>query len=190
MASGSSNIKKIVVTGAGGRTGKLAVEHLLSRPESFSAVAVARSEKALKDFAAKGASTAVVDVTAEGAEAALVSAFSGADAVIIATSAVPKIQKRSLVKIALAKLFRKQGARPTFTWKGGNEKGAPVEVDWLGQKMQIDAAVKAGVKRVVIVSSMGVTQVRSKFFFFFFFCSFFCLFFFISLSRSTFALST
>ena len=159
MASSSgSDTKKIVVTGAGGRTGRLAVDYLLARPEAFSAVAVARSEKALKDFAARGAATAAVDVTAEGAEAALVAAFSGADAVIIATSAVPKIQKRSLVKIALAKLLRRQGARPTFTWKGGNDRGSPREVDWLGQKRQIDAAVRAGVKRVVIVSSMGVTQ--------------------------------
>lgn len=163
MASGSSSSSsgktKIVVTGAGGRTGKLAVEYMLARPEAFEAVAVARSEGALKAFADKGAATAAVDVTADGAEEALAAAFRGADAVIIATSAVPKIQKRSLVKIALAKLFRRgAGLRPTFTWKGGNEKGAPVEVDWLGQKRQIDAAVKAGVKRVVIVSSMGVTQ--------------------------------
>ena len=159
VAMASSSKSKIVVTGAGGRTGKLTVDYLLARPEAFDVVAVARSDKALKDFAAKGAATAVVDVTAEGAEAALVSAFAGAEAVIIATSAVPKIQKRSLVKILLLKLVKKQ-ARPTFTWKGGNEKGAPIEVDWLGQKRQIDAAVKAGVKRVVIVSSMGVTQVR------------------------------
>lgn len=157
----SSSKPKIVVTGAGGRTGKLTVDYLLARPDSFEVVAVARSEKALKDFAAKGAATAVVDVTADGAEAALVSAFSGAEAVIIATSAVPKIQKRSLVKILLLKLVKKQ-ARPTFIWKGGNDKGAPIEVDWLGQKRQIDAAVKAGVKRVVIVSSMGVTQVRRE----------------------------
>ena len=164
-AATGSNKTKIVVTGAGGRTGKLAVEYLLSRPEAFDAVAVARAEGALKGFAAKGAATAAVDVTSEDAEEALAAAFAGADAVIVATSAVPKIQKRSLVRIALAKIFKRKGAaapRPTFTWKGGNDKGAPIEVDWLGQKRQIDAAVKAGVKRVVIVSSMGVTQVKAS----------------------------
>ena len=31
----------------------------------------------------------------------------------------------------------------------------PVQVDWLGQKHQVDAAVKAGVKKIVLVSSMG-----------------------------------
>ena len=32
------------------------------------------------------------------------------------------------------------------------------QVDWLGQKAQIDAAKAAGVKQVVVVGSMGVTQ--------------------------------
>ena len=31
----------------------------------------------------------------------------------------------------------------------------PVQVDWLGQKHQVDAAVKAGVRKIVWVSSMG-----------------------------------
>jgi nucleoside-diphosphate-sugar epimerase len=32
------------------------------------------------------------------------------------------------------------------------------QVDWLGQKAQIDAARGAGVKKVVLISSMGVTD--------------------------------
>ena len=32
------------------------------------------------------------------------------------------------------------------------------QVDWLGQKNQIDAALKAGVKKVVVISSMGGTD--------------------------------
>jgi nucleoside-diphosphate-sugar epimerase len=32
------------------------------------------------------------------------------------------------------------------------------QVDWLGQKVQIDAAKAAGVKQVVLVSSMGGTD--------------------------------
>ena len=35
----------------------------------------------------------------------------------------------------------------------------PPQVDWLWQKAQIDAAVAAGVKKVVLVSSMGGTQI-------------------------------
>jgi hypothetical protein len=32
------------------------------------------------------------------------------------------------------------------------------QIDWLGQKVQIDAAKAAGVKQVVLVSSMGGTD--------------------------------
>lgn len=148
----------VVVTGAGGRTGKLVVDQLLAAgDDAYEVRAVARSAKSIAAAGAKGATTAAVDVTAPGAAAALAPLLAGADALIIATSAVPKIRKRSIVKLALAKLFRKQGVRPEFTWKGG-DGGAPVAVDWLGQKVQIDAALAAGVKRVVLISSMGVTQ--------------------------------
>jgi purine nucleoside phosphorylase len=34
----------------------------------------------------------------------------------------------------------------------------PTQIDWLGQKVQIDAAKAAGVKQVVLVSSMGGTD--------------------------------
>lgn len=34
----------------------------------------------------------------------------------------------------------------------------PEQIDWIGQKMQIDAAKSSGVKKVVIVGSMGGTQ--------------------------------
>jgi nucleoside-diphosphate-sugar epimerase len=33
-----------------------------------------------------------------------------------------------------------------------------LQIDWLGQKVQIDAAKAAGVKQVVLVSSMGGTD--------------------------------
>ena len=35
------------------------------------------------------------------------------------------------------------------------------QVDWLGQKAQIDAAREAGVKKVVLISSMGGTDVNN-----------------------------
>ena len=34
----------------------------------------------------------------------------------------------------------------------------PPKIDWLGQKVQIDAAKAAGVKQVVLISSMGGTD--------------------------------
>ncbi|KAF6265326.1 hypothetical protein COO60DRAFT_1479875 [Scenedesmus sp. NREL 46B-D3] len=44
---------------------------------------------------------------------------------------------------------------PGFTWKKGE---LPEQIDWLGQKVQIDAAKAAGVKQVVLISSMGGTD--------------------------------
>jgi hypothetical protein len=37
-------------------------------------------------------------------------------------------------------------------------KQLTLQIDWLGQKVQIDAAKSAGVKQVVLVSSMGGTD--------------------------------
>lgn len=36
-----------------------------------------------------------------------------------------------------------------------------LQIDWLGQKLQIDAAKAAGVKLVVLISSMGGTGAQS-----------------------------
>ena len=69
------------------------------------------------------------------------------------TSAVPQINKLSLVKTILSKVIGKS-SRPTFTFPNGE----PYEIDWLGAKNQIDACKKAGVKQFVFLSSMGGTQ--------------------------------
>lgn len=149
---------KVVVTGAGGKTGKLVVERLTAAPEIWATpTAVVRSKKSGAPAKAMGAEVAVIDVTAPGAEDALKTALTGADALVIATSAVPQIKKRSIVRLMIAKALKQTGVRPEFRWKGG-EGGRPEAVDWIGQKVQIDAAVAAGVRRVVLVSSMGVTQ--------------------------------
>jgi hypothetical protein len=45
---------------------------------------------------------------------------------------------------------------PTFRQPFANHPPTPpTQIDWLGQKVQIDAAKAAGVKQVVLVSSMG-----------------------------------
>ena len=145
---------KVVVTGAGGRTGGLIMDKLLARPGQYEAVAVVRAPKSGKRFQGEGAAVVTVDVAAPGAQAALQAALEGASALVIATSAVPKIKPLSIVKSVIGKIMGKQ-VRPEFTWKGGQ---TPEQVDWVGQKLQIDAAKAAGVTRVVIISSMGVTQ--------------------------------
>jgi nucleoside-diphosphate-sugar epimerase len=169
---------KVAVTGAGGRTGKLVVKRLLQvqdeQPELItSVVGTVRSGSALltlksdvPEFAIAANSVAVVDVAALGraaeagtdpltADPELKQALEGADALVIVTSGVPQIKKRSLVWVMIAKLIGKQGVRPQFRWKAGEE---PRLVDWWGQKAQIDAAIASGVKNIVIVSSMGGTD--------------------------------
>jgi len=88
---------------------------------------------------------------------------SGIEAMIICTSAVPQIQKRSLVKMALKvpwNFVRRR--RPlvdfrslTFKWKND---GYPEMVDYRGQISQFQLAKALGIPHVVLVSSMGVTD--------------------------------
>mmetsp|Transcript_19105 Transcript_19105/g.44266 ORF Transcript_19105/g.44266 Transcript_19105/m.44266 type:complete len:454 (+) Transcript_19105:403-1764(+) len=84
------------------------------------------------------------------------------DAMVICTSAVPRIRKRSLAAMLILAPFRAVRGKPImnirsmrFAWKHG---GYPEKVDYLGQKAQIDLAKRLGIPHVVLVSSMGVTN--------------------------------
>ena len=80
-----------------------------------------------------------VDVTKGPEELTKILSDEGVDALMIATSAVPKIRKRSIVKSVIAKFLRIKGVRPSFRFAPG---GTPEEVDWIGARNQIDAAVR------------------------------------------------
>lgn len=145
----------VVVTGAAGRTGSLAVKKLAAG--DFTPRAVIRSESSKGKVTALGVADKDVfyaDVSAANA-ADYAKAFEGADAVILATSGVPKLKPLSMIPVLWAKITGKEGVRPEFEWKEGQ---MPQQVDWLGAKAQIDAAKAAGVKRFVVVGSMGGTQ--------------------------------
>jgi uncharacterized protein YbjT (DUF2867 family) len=147
---------KVLVTGAGGRTGRLVFEQL-QQDASMSPVGLVRSRKAAKALKKAGAANDEIvrgDVTDANV---LVGAMAGCDSVVLCTSAVPQIKPLSIVKLLFKKtvLRRAEPGRPQFRFTPG---GTPEEVDWLGAKMQIDAAKAAGVKRFVFVSSMGGTQ--------------------------------
>ncbi|KAL4420164.1 hypothetical protein ABPG77_008300 [Micractinium sp. CCAP 211/92] len=135
------------------------MKKLLERPSDFKARGVVRSDKSAAQLRGWGASDEqiVMGDLLESGEEVLSKAMAGADALVIATSAVPKIKPLSLIPVLLAKLTGKQGVRPQFTFKADQ---FPEQIDWLGQKAQIDAAKAAGacVKKVVIISSMGGTQ--------------------------------
>lgn len=56
-----------------------------------------------------------VDV-ASGNTDTMAKAFEGCDALVIATSGVPKIKYLSLIKVFWAKLTKQEGVRPDFGW--------------------------------------------------------------------------
>ena len=152
LAVQAQALKKVLVTGAGGRTGKLVFEQLKA-DGSYKPVGLARSGKAQKALKAVGASDDEVLVADIADEKSLADAMSGCDAVVLCTSAVPAIKPLSLMKTMATKVlpFMKT-SRPSFKFP---KNGSPEEVDWFGAKKQIDAAKKAGVKQFVFVSSMG-----------------------------------
>jgi nucleoside-diphosphate-sugar epimerase len=140
-----SEPRRVAVTGAGGQTGQLAFRKMLERPDDFAPIGIVRTEEsrtALVESGIPAENVLVADVT--DAEA-MMSAIKGCDALIIGTSAkpVPSAEKDEAT------------GRPIF----GFPNGQPEQVDWLGQKTQIDAAKASGKEtHVVICSSMGGTD--------------------------------
>lgn len=65
-------------------------------------------------------------------------AIQGVDALVILTSAVPKMKPG---------FDPSKGGRPEFYFEDG---AFPEQVDWIGQKNQIDAAKAQGVKQIVL----------------------------------------
>uniref|UniRef100_A0A7S3Z7F5 NAD(P)-binding domain-containing protein n=1 Tax=Lotharella globosa TaxID=91324 RepID=A0A7S3Z7F5_9EUKA len=155
LLPGPSAATKVVVTGAAGRTGRLVLDKLLKRGV-HDPKGLVRTEKSMKRIAKLSGPDALskVEVCDVTSLEALEKAFAGSEAVVLCTSAVPKIKLRSILKVLALKLIGKKG-RPTFRFP---PNGDPYHVDWLGAKNQIDAAKKAGVKHMVFVGSMGGTQ--------------------------------
>ncbi len=134
--------KSILVTGITGRTGRLVFQQLRQRPEQFESFGLARSKAKAKDCFGNIDGCYFGDIADP---ASLTEAMAGRDAVIIVTSAVPRL-----------KAPPQPGQRPEFDFPPGE---MPEQIDYIGQKNQIDAAVQAGVKHIVLMGSMGGTQV-------------------------------
>ncbi|MBP0003217.1 MAG: SDR family oxidoreductase [Cyanobacteria bacterium SBC] len=134
-------MKKVLVTGATGRTGSIVLQKLRDRNDVFEAMGFARSpEKAKERF---GATDGFVfgDIRDR---VSLNSALQGCQALVILTSAVPQPLSPP-----------QPGQRPDMGFAPG---GTPEEVDYRGQLNQIDAAKEAGVEQIVLVGSMGGTD--------------------------------
>ncbi|MGV2827639.1 SDR family oxidoreductase [Myxosarcina sp. GI1(2024)] len=134
-------MRRVLVTGATGRTGSLVLQKLRDEPDKFEAIGLARSPNKVEELFGSTEGFVIGDIKDKSS---LNSAMEGCDALVILTSAVPKM-------IAPPS----EGQRPEFEFEPG---GLPEEVDWLGQKNQIDAAKQAGVKHIVLVGSMGGTN--------------------------------
>lgn len=133
--------KKVLVTGATGRTGSLVFRRLCRQPDIFDAKGFARSCAKVETMFGSTSHFHIGDVTDSEA---LSSALEGCQALVILTSAVPQMQPPSA-----------PGERPKFSFIPG---GMPEQVDYVGQKYQIDAALQAGVEHIVLVGSMGGTN--------------------------------
>jgi len=134
-------MKKVLVTGATGRTGSLVFQKLSSQSEEFQVKGFARSPEkieqmygSIKDFAIGNISN----------KSQIESAIEGCDALVILTSAVPKMVAPP-----------SDGKPPEFAY---DPEGMPEKVDCQGQVNQIDAAKQAGVEHIVLVGSMGGTK--------------------------------
>mmetsp|Transcript_31737 Transcript_31737/g.37831 ORF Transcript_31737/g.37831 Transcript_31737/m.37831 type:complete len:209 (+) Transcript_31737:451-1077(+) len=81
---------------------------------------------------------------------------------IICTSAVPKLRKRSVFKALLKVPINIISRKKAFQFREVKFKYAqgqhPEMVDYLGQVAQIDLAKRLGISHVILVSSMGVTN--------------------------------
>lgn len=134
-------MKRVLVTGATGRTGSLVLQQLWSLPDEFQAVGLARSPEKVNEMFDSPADIIIGNINDPSC---LASAIKGCNALVILTSASPKMAAPPA-----------PGERPVFEYA---PDGTPEKVDFYGQKNQIDAATQAGVEHIVLVGSMGGTD--------------------------------
>jgi uncharacterized protein YbjT (DUF2867 family) len=133
--------KKVLITGATGRTGSLVVKKLQLDNQTWQVIPFAKSKNKAEEIFTSTEGFIFGNILAPED---LAIATQGCSALIILTSAVPKM-----------KTPPQEGKPPEFDFE---ENGKPEKVDWLGQKNQIDAAKKAGIEHVILVGSMGGTK--------------------------------
>ncbi|KAJ9694727.1 hypothetical protein PVL29_010278 [Vitis rotundifolia] len=142
VSAAMADLPTVLITGAGGRTGQIVYKKLKERADQFVARGLVRTEESKEKI---GGADDVLVGDIRNADS-IVPAIQGVDALIILTSAVPRMKPG---------FDPTKGQRPEFYF----EEGAfPEQVDWIGQKNQIDVAKTAGVKHIVLVGSMGGTD--------------------------------
>lgn len=140
FAMADANKRTVLVTGAAGRTGQIVYKKLKERSEQFNGRGLVRMPESKQKIGEED--VFVGDIRDADS---IAPAIQGVDALIILTSAVPKMKPGS----------NPAKERPEFYF----EEGAyPEQIDWLGHKNEIDVAKAAGVKQIVLVGSMGGTN--------------------------------
>ncbi|EXC30969.1 hypothetical protein L484_021269 [Morus notabilis] len=142
VSAAMADLATVLVTGAGGRTGQIVYKKLKERSGQYVARGLVRTDESKEKLG--GADDLYVGDIRDANSIA--PAIQGIDALIILTSAVPKMKTG---------FDPTQGGRPEFYF---DEGAYPEQVDWIGQKIQIDAAKAAGVKQIVLIGSMGGTD--------------------------------
>ena len=134
------SLKQVLVTGATGRTGSLVYKKLKDEAD-FKVVGLARSPDKVKELFGSTDGFFLGDIKNKSD---IAQALTGCQALVILTSAIPKMVAPP-----------QPGERPQFTY---DADGTPEIIDYQGQKNQIDAALEAGIKHIVLVGSMGGTN--------------------------------
>jgi uncharacterized protein YbjT (DUF2867 family) len=147
-AAAAAAPRRVAVTGAGGQTGQIAFRRMLARRDEFDPIGIVRNAQRRDELVEKGVPADNVRIADVTDPAAILEALEGCEALLIGSSA----------KVATLEFDTGVIDPATGRPKLGFPKGQPYEVDWLGQKHQIDAAQKCGCTHVVICSSMGGTD--------------------------------
>lgn len=133
--------KRVLVTGATGKTGSLVLKKLRQQSDKFQVFGFTRSLLKVEELFGSTEGFFLGDIKDKSS---LETSLEGCSALVILTSAVPQM-----------KAPPQPGERPQF---GYEPDGMPEIVDYQGQKNQIDAAKQAGVEHIVLVGSMGGTN--------------------------------
>lgn len=133
-------VKKVLVTGATGRTGSLVFKKLRERSE-FEVCGLARSEMKAKECLGDLTEITIGSILERSV---IEYAIANCNALVILTSASPVMKGPPA-----------EGQRPEFDYPPGQ---FPEDVDYHGQLNQIGAAKAAGVEHIVLVGSMGGTN--------------------------------
>lgn len=147
-------VRKVLVLGAGGKSGLLTLKKMAALPGDFEAIGAARTEASAKKVQEETKATTIVcNVTKPDSVA---KAMENVDILVVLSSATPKPSYSKL----LGQLCRKLCCQEVkfgsaFGYQPG---GYPQDVDWDGGRVAIDAARSSGVKHVIYVGSMGGTK--------------------------------